>query len=87
MAFLGHDTPFDIANVGFSVHIIMDRLTGKTFDCYVELQSVEAAQALTNARQGQMIPLLKRVPIVQMSSGDHFLVLARRVLAHVGSFY
>ena len=51
----------------------MDRVTGKTFDCYVELQSVEVAQALTNARQGQMILLMDRVPVVQMSSMDQLL--------------
>lgn len=51
----------------------MDRLTGKTYDCYVELQSTEAAQSLTNARNGQMIPLLDRVPFVQMSSQNQLL--------------
>ena len=53
----------------------MDRMTGKTYDCYVELQATQAAQSIVSLRTslGQTQPLLDRVPIVEMSSLDTLL--------------
>ena len=53
----------------------MDRMTGKPYDCYVEIQSTQSAQAIVNLRNslGNTQPLLDRNPIVAMSSLDQLL--------------
>ena len=53
----------------------MDRLTGKTMDCYVEFFSVGDAQAAVNAktRLGSIHKLGDRVAVVEMSSQDELM--------------
>ena len=72
---MGQNTPFATRDAVASIHIIMDRMTGKTYDCYVEVSSTDAAQSFvnsrTNSRQAQ--PLLDRIPTVEMSCLDQLL--------------
>ena len=53
----------------------MDRLSGKTMDCYVEFFSVGDAQAAVNAktRLGDIHKLGDRVAVMEMSSQDELL--------------
>ena len=53
----------------------MDRLTGKTMDCYVEFFSVGDAQAAVNAktRLGNIHKLGDRVAFVEMSTQDELM--------------
>ena len=53
----------------------MDRMTGKTYDCYVEIQGTQAAEAIVNLRNslGHTQPLLDRFPTVEVSSLDTLL--------------
>ena len=64
-SFLGHHTAFATPNAAASIHIIMDRMTGKTYDCYIEIQSTQSAQAIVDLRNslGHTQPLLDRVPM------------------------
>lgn len=48
MAFLGRNAKIVSPELGSPIHIIMDRSTGKTMDCYVEFFSVGDAQATLN---------------------------------------
>ena len=53
----------------------MDRLTGKTYDCYVEVENTEAAQSLVNTKNTltSITTLYDRIPVVEMSSLDKLL--------------
>lgn len=75
MAFLGKNAKVVTPDLGSPIHIIMDRLTGKTLDCYVEFFSVGDAQAAVNSktRLGQIHKLGDRVAMVEMCSQDELL--------------
>ena len=75
MAFLGKNAKIVTPDLGSPVHIIMDRLTGKTMDCYVEFFSVGDAQAAVNAktRAGSIYKLGDRTPIIEMATQDELL--------------
>ena len=74
-AFLGRHARILTPNLGCAIHITMDRLTGKTMDCFVEFLSVADALAFVSSKNqpGQTPKLADRVPIVQISSQDLLL--------------
>lgn len=49
MAFLGPHAKIITSDLGPAIHIIMDRPTGKTMDCYVEFFSTPDARAASNS--------------------------------------
>jgi hypothetical protein len=49
---------------GVGIHIVMDRTTGKTMDCYVEYLSVNEAQSAVNR-------LIYRGPPLRLGSPPH----------------
>ena len=73
--FLGSNTKLLTPSMGWPIHIILDRLTGKTMDCYVELASVDDAQQFVNDRNRQGYPnkLGDRVVTITMSTQDELL--------------
>lgn len=77
--FLGRNAKLVTSDFGSPVHIIMDRSTGKTNDCYVEFFSVADAQAAVKRlrMRGHQIkigtPPLDRVVTVDLSSQDCLL--------------
>lgn len=75
MAFLGKNAKIVTPDLGSPIHIVMDRLTGKTMDCYVEFFSVGDAQAAVNAktRLGHIHKLGDRVAGIDMATQDELL--------------
>ena len=75
MAFLGKNAKIVTSDLGFPIHIIMDRMTGKTMDCYVEFFSVGDAQAAVNAKNRASNPhkLDNRPPKIEMATQDELL--------------
>ncbi|KAL8815488.1 MAG: hypothetical protein Q9191_008462, partial [Dirinaria sp. TL-2023a] len=75
VAFLGKNAKIVTSDLGSPIHIIMDRLMGKTMDCYVEFFSVGDAQAAVNAktRLGHIHKLGDRVASIQMATQDELL--------------
>lgn len=77
--FVGGNAHLVPPELGIGVHIIMDRTTGKTMDCYIEFASVYEAQVALNALvyRGQPLrmgsPPHGRVVNVTMSSQDELL--------------
>lgn len=77
--FLGRNAKIVTPDFGSSVHIIMDRSTGKTNECYVEFFSIGDAQAAMNRlhSRGRHIkigtPPVERVVTVELSSQDALL--------------
>ncbi|KAI4278304.1 MAG: hypothetical protein LQ337_001126 [Flavoplaca oasis] len=75
LGFLGRNAKIITPEYGVAVHIIMDRPTGKTMDCYVEFFSQGDAQAALNKclMRGNQLRLGDRVVDVHMSSQDELL--------------
>lgn len=76
MAFLGPHAKVITSDLGPAIHIIMDRPTGKTMDCYVEFFSTPDARAASNSlnlRPRHMIPINDRVVDVATSSQAELL--------------
>ncbi|KAL8768979.1 MAG: hypothetical protein Q9209_004896 [Squamulea sp. 1 TL-2023] len=75
LGFLGRNAKIITPEYGVAVHIIMDRPTGKTMDCYVEFFSQGDAQAALNKclMRGNQLRLGERVVDVHMSSQDELL--------------
>ncbi|KAL8950327.1 MAG: hypothetical protein Q9222_003632 [Ikaeria aurantiellina] len=75
LGFLGRNAKILTPDLGVPIHIIMDRPTGKTMDCYVEFFSSGDAQAALNKclSRGNQLRLQDRVVDVQMSSQDELL--------------
>ncbi|KAI4111882.1 MAG: hypothetical protein LQ339_000341 [Xanthoria mediterranea] len=75
LGFLGRNAKIITPEYGVAVHIIMDRPTGKTMDCYVEFFSQGDAQAALNKclMRGSQLRLGERVVDVHMSSQDELL--------------
>ncbi|KAL8755272.1 MAG: hypothetical protein Q9199_003761 [Rusavskia elegans] len=75
LGFLGRNAKIITPEYGVAVHIIMDRPTGKTMDCYVEFFSQGDAQAALNKCliRGSQLRLGERVVDVHMSSQDELL--------------
>ena len=73
--FLGPNPRILSTDLGWPIHIILDRLTGKTMDCYVEFLSVEDAQAFVNDRNrpSYFNKLGDRLATVTMSTQDALL--------------
>lgn len=77
--FLGSNAKVIPPALGTGVHIIMERTTGKTMDCYVEFQSVYEAQIAVNhlVYRGHALrlghPPHDRVVNVTMSSQDELM--------------
>lgn len=77
MSFLGPNAKIITPDVSTPIHIIMERATGKTMDCYVEFVSKDDAQASVNRlvyrghnhlRLG--VPPYDRVVSIEMSSQE-----------------
>ena len=71
MAFLGPHAKVITPDLGPAIHIIMDRPTGKTMDCYVEFFSTPDARASSNSlnfRPRHMVRINDRVVDVSTSS-------------------
>lgn len=79
MTFLGRNAKIVSPEFGSPVHIIMDRSTGKTMDCYVEFFSNGDAQATLNkllSRGHSLklgVPPLDRVVNVELSTQEALL--------------
>ena len=76
MAFLGPHAKVITPDLGPAIHIIMDRPTGKTMDCYVEFFSTPDARAASNSlnlRPRHMIRINDRVVDVVTSSQAELL--------------
>lgn len=76
MAFLGPHAKIITADLGPAIHIIMDRPTGKTMDCYVEFFSTPDARAASNSlnlRPRHLIRINDRVVDVATSSQSDLL--------------
>jgi hypothetical protein len=79
MSFVGGNARLVPPELGIGVHIIMDRTTGKTMDCYLEFLSIYEAQVALNALVYRGHPLRMgssphdRVVNVTMSSQDELL--------------
>ena len=76
MAFLGPHAKVITPDLGPAIHIIMDRPTGKTMDCYVELLSTPDARASSNSlnlRPRHMFRINDRVVDVVTSSQAELL--------------
>ncbi|KAL8859868.1 MAG: hypothetical protein Q9178_003701 [Gyalolechia marmorata] len=75
LGFLGRNAKIINPEYGVAVHIIMDRPTGKTMDCYVEFFSQGDAQASLNKclMRGSQLRLGERVVDVHLSSQDELL--------------
>lgn len=77
--FLGCDAQVVPPALGIGVHIIMERTTGKTMDCYVEFLSIYDAQSTVNrlVYRGQPLRLgthpHDRVVNVAMTSQDELM--------------
>ena len=74
MGFLGRNAKTLSAEIGEAIHIMMERNTGKTMDCYVEFFSHADAAALVNRmtrakdEEGRHIKLADRHVDVELSS-------------------
>ncbi|KAL8670198.1 MAG: hypothetical protein Q9168_005254 [Polycauliona sp. 1 TL-2023] len=75
LGFLGRNAKIITPEYGVAIHIIMDRPTGKTMDCYIEFFSQGDAQAALNKclARGSQLRLGERVVDVHMSSQDELL--------------
>ncbi|KAL8837859.1 MAG: hypothetical protein Q9170_002377 [Blastenia crenularia] len=75
LGLLGRNAKIVTPDLGVPIHIIMDRTTGKTMDCYVEFFSYGDAQAAFNKclLRGSQLRLADRVVDVSMSSQDALL--------------
>ncbi|KAL8723109.1 MAG: hypothetical protein Q9225_000512 [Loekoesia sp. 1 TL-2023] len=75
LGLLGRNAKIVTPDIGVPIHIIMDRTTGKTMDCYVEFFSYGDAQAAFNKclLRGSQLRLGDRVVDVAMSSQDALL--------------
>ncbi|KAL8729117.1 MAG: hypothetical protein Q9166_004948 [cf. Caloplaca sp. 2 TL-2023] len=75
LGFLGRNAKIVTPEYGVAIHIIMDRPTGKTMDCYVEFFSYGDAQAALNKclMRGSQLRLGERVVDVHMSSQDELM--------------
>ena len=79
LSFLGCDAQVIPLALGIGVHIIMERTTAKTMDCYVEFVSVHEAQVTVNqlVYRGRPLRLGKpphdRVVTVALSSQDELM--------------
>ena len=76
MAFLGPHAKVITPDLGPAIHIIMDRPTGKTMDCYVEFFSTPDARAASNSlnlRPRNMVRINDRVVDVATSSQAELL--------------
>ena len=76
MAFLGPHAKVITPDFGPAIHIIMDRPTGKTMDCYVEFFSTPDARAASNSlnlRPRNMVRINDRVVDVSTSSQAELL--------------
>lgn len=79
VSFLGSNAKVIPPALGTGVHIIMERTTGKTMDCYVEFLSVYEAQIAVNQLVYRGHPLRlgnpphDRVVNVTMSSQDELM--------------
>ncbi|KAI4176896.1 MAG: hypothetical protein LQ343_000753 [Gyalolechia ehrenbergii] len=75
LGLLGRNAKIVTPDLGVPIHIIMDRTTGKTMDCYVEFFSYGDAQAAFNKclLRGSQLRLGDRVIDVAMSSQDALL--------------
>lgn len=76
MAFLGPHAKVISADLGPAIHIIMDRPTGKTMDCYVEFYSTPDARATSNSlnlRPRHLVRMNDRVVDVATSSQAELL--------------
>ena len=75
-SFLGRNANILTNNVGPAIHIVMDRATGKTMDCYVEFFSAADALAVVDKLNCHGRPLklghppLDRMVSVEMSSQE-----------------
>ena len=76
MAFLGPHAKVITPDLGPAIHIIMDRPSGKTMDCYVEFFSTPDARAASNSlnlRPRHMIRINDRIVDVATSSQAELL--------------
>lgn len=75
LGLLGRNAKIVTPDLGVPIHIIMDRTTGKTMDCYVEFFSTGDAQAALNKclLRGSQLRLGDRVIDVALSSQDALL--------------
>lgn len=76
MAFLGPHAKVITPDLGPAIHIIMDRPTGKTMDCYIEFFSTPDARAASNSlnlRPRHMVRIADRVVDVATSSQAELL--------------
>ena len=75
IVFLGQNAQIASYGLGSAIHITMDRITGKTNDCFVEFTTIDAAQATFNSktRPGQINRIGERLVNVSMSSQDELL--------------
>ncbi|KAL8941368.1 MAG: hypothetical protein Q9211_001853 [Gyalolechia sp. 1 TL-2023] len=75
LGLLGRNAKIVTPDLGVPIHIIMDRTTGKTMDCYVEFFSYGDAQAAFNKclLRGSQLRLGDRVIDVAMTSQDALL--------------
>lgn len=76
VSFLGNHAKLITPNFGPAIHIIMDRVSGKTMDCFVEFLSPLDARATCNSinlRQRGLIRISDRVVDVSMSSQNELL--------------
>ncbi|KAL9125123.1 MAG: hypothetical protein Q9217_005622 [Psora testacea] len=76
VTFLGNHAKIITPELGPAVHIMMDRATGKTQDCYVEFFSTPDANAwvnVINSRSNAANRIGDRVLEVQLSSQDELL--------------
>lgn len=73
--FIGANAGILDNSMGWPVHIILDRLTGKTMDCFVEFVSIQHAQNFVEARNrpGYLNKLGDRIATVSMSTQDVLL--------------
>ena len=73
--FIGANAGILDHTMGWPIHIILDRLTGKTMDCFVEFVSVQEALKFVEARNrpGPLNKLGDRIATVSMSSQDALL--------------
>ena len=73
--FLGSRARLLTTSMGWPIHIILDRLTGKTMDCYVEFTSIEDARSfvLDRNRAGYLNKLGDRIATISMSTQDELL--------------
>ena len=72
-SFLGQHTAFATAKAAASIHIIMDRMTGKPYDCYVEIQSTQSAQAIVNLRNSLGHSAISQAYEEEVEPKDHWL--------------